>query len=97
MEYFLPLFILAAQAADIVTTNLALSVSGTREANSSIAKVMEKLGKSWWIPKAVIGLGAAYIGHLYAYSPFAMLGLGGVSFYTLMVALNNYKIYKRNK
>ena len=40
--------------ADVVTTNLVLSIPGAREANPIMAAIQTHLGSAWWLPKAAI-------------------------------------------
>jgi hypothetical protein len=52
-SYWLLLAIFVAlQAADIVTTNCALAVSGNWEANPIMASYQADWGVVWWLPKA---------------------------------------------
>ena len=39
------------QAGDVVTTNIALSIPGTIEANPLIAYLQSQLGSLWWLYK----------------------------------------------
>jgi Domain of unknown function (DUF5658) len=40
--------------ADVVTTNLVLSIPGAHEANPIMAAIQTHLGSAWWLPKAAI-------------------------------------------
>jgi len=42
------------ELADVVTTNLVLSIPGAREANPIMAAIQTHLGSAWWLPKAAI-------------------------------------------
>ena len=97
MQYILPLVVLLAQVADIVTTNLALSVEGTREGNKVVRAIMDKLGKLWWTPKAVVGVVGAWLAFHNSEHVLAVVALGGMSLFTLYIALGNYEIYKKRK
>jgi len=44
----------ALQVADILTTNHALAVPGTWEANPVMAAFQARLGSLWWLPKAAV-------------------------------------------
>jgi hypothetical protein len=52
-SYWLLLAVFVAlQAADVVTTNHALAVSGNWEANPIMASYQADWGAMWWLPKA---------------------------------------------
>jgi hypothetical protein len=53
--YWSLLILLAAlEFADVVTTNLVLSIPGAHEANPIMAAIQTHLGSAWWLPKAAI-------------------------------------------
>jgi hypothetical protein len=52
--WLLLLLFIALQVADIVTTNHALAVPGSWEANPVMAAFQSRLGSLWWLPKAAV-------------------------------------------
>ncbi|WP_417255369.1 DUF5658 family protein [Celeribacter halophilus] len=84
-----------ATLADIVTTNLVLSKGG-RELNGIVAWFMERLGRFWWLPKALIT--AAFFLVLDTWPDNDALlryGVGVAAIVSALVAARNYAIYRR--
>jgi hypothetical protein len=84
------LFFVAAQVADVVTTNRGLKLPGVTEANPVIAWCMARFGRAWWVPKAVFPVAVfAAVGALE--NPVAVF-VGGAILAAL--ALRNYRIVR---
>jgi Domain of unknown function (DUF5658) len=78
-------FFLGLQVADVVTTDYALAVPGSWEANPIMRLSQTHLGVGWWLPKVVaVGFAAAVASRTSRLWPIIF----AVSYYTIIVSVN---------
>jgi hypothetical protein len=84
-HWILWIVFIGLQIADVVTTNYALAVPGTWEANPIMQLSQTHLGAAWWLPK-VAAVGFAAVAVPQRSRPWPILC--AVSYYIIIVSGN---------
>lgn len=94
-SFILALVFAVLQFLDVKTTNQVLA-NGGKELNPIMKKFQDRLGKYWWLPKALFALGVVA---LVFYYPNWMFGAGlvVVDLFYLKVVMQNRKVIKNQK
>jgi len=84
------------QAADIITTNMAIAQGG-KESIPTVRWAMKKFGEYWWIPKILIALLVIIILLVQpdAWQKYLILTIWNLLF--LGAAVSNYLLWKKLK
>ena len=91
-SFVLALVFAVLQFLDVTTTN-AVRANGGKETNPIMRMVQDRLGKYWWVPKALFALGICAIVYYYPNWIFGA-GLVVINLFYLKVVLHNYQVLK---